>query len=238
MTITWKQFERYWYIFSLVVIMGSLSYSKFGVSFGEMMLAGGWIVERFNFGKLKGLLSSCKPGKAVLLLLPFSIYLLFRGIATGVRQFFKNKPALLFSSIFLVHLLGLLFTTDFDYAFKDLRTKFPLLLLPFILSTSEVFEKKSFYYFMLFFVLTVLVRSAFNTWLIETHQFIDIRDVARNISHIIFSLLLTLCIFTLLFFSLQNKLWSSWIRLIFWFVLLWFFIMFYEYTIARIMPKI
>ena len=224
MTITWKQFERYWYIFSLAVVMGSLSYSKFGVSFGEMMLAGGWIVERFNIRKLKEILSSRKPGIAFLLLLPLSIYLLFEGILTGVRQFSKNKPALLFSSIFLVHLLGLIFTTDFDYAFKDLRTKLPLLLLPLILSTSEVFEKRGFYYFMLFFVLTVLVRSVFNTWLIETHQFIDIRDVARNVSHIIFSLLLTLCIFTLLFFSLQNRLWSSWIRLIFWFILLWFFI--------------
>jgi len=224
MTITWKQFERYWYILSLVVIMGSLSYSKFGVSFGEMMLAGGWIMERFNKRKFVGLISSYKPGKAVLIMLPFSVSLLFEGIFSGFKQFFKNKPALLFSSILLIHILGLIFTTDFDYALKDLRTKIPLFLLPLILSTSEAFEKKGFYHFMLFFVLTVLVRSLFNTWLIETHQFIDIRDVAHNVSHIIFSLLITLSIFTLLFFSLKNKLWSSSIRLLCSFVLLWFFI--------------
>jgi hypothetical protein len=77
---------------------------------------------------------------------------------------------------------------------------------------------------MLFFILTVLVRSVFNTWLIGTHQYIDIRDVSRNISHIIFSLLLTLSIFTLLFFSLKKSLWPSWFRLTCWLVLVWFFI--------------
>ena len=224
MTITWKQFERYWYFLSLVMIMGSLSFSKIGLSIGEFMLAGGWIVERFNAKRLIIFLSLRKPWVAILLTLPFSVYLVFDGIANGFKQFFRNKPALLFSSIFLIHIMGLIITTDFDYAIKDLRTKLPLFLLPLILSTSEAIEKKKFYSLMLFFILTVLVRSLFNTWLIETHQFIDIRDVSRNVSHIIFSLLLTLSIFTLLFFSLKNKPGSLWIRSLFWIVLLWFFI--------------
>ena len=46
MSITWKQFERYWYIFALGVTIASLPFSKLGLSIGQMMLAGGWIVDR------------------------------------------------------------------------------------------------------------------------------------------------------------------------------------------------
>ena len=155
MPFTWKQFERFWYILSLVMISGSLSFSKVGVSIGEMMLARGWIVERFNAERFFGVLSPRKSWEKIVFALPMAIYLLFEGIALGFKQFFRNKPALLFSSIFLIHLLGLFITTDFNYALKDLRTKFPLFLLPLIISTSEAIGKKGFYHFMLFFILTV-----------------------------------------------------------------------------------
>jgi hypothetical protein len=224
MTLTRNKLGQYWYILSLGMIVGSLSFSKIGLSIGEFMLTGGWIMERFNTKKISIFLNSGKTWQTFVFLIPYSVYLVLEGIANGFKQFFRNKPALLFSSIFLFHILGLFFTTDFDYAVKDLRTKFPLFLLPLMLSTSRFIEKKGFYYLMLFFILTVLVRSVFNTWLIETHRFIDIRDVSRNVSHIIFSLLLTLSIFTLLFFSLKNKLWPLWIRLLCLLVLIWFFI--------------
>ncbi len=222
MPFTWKQFERFWYFLSLVGIMGSLSYSKVGISVGGMMLAGGWIVERFDARRWVRLLAPRKVWQKCLLALPFSLFLLLEGIAKGFKQFVRNKPALLFSSIFLIHILGLIVTTDFDYALKDLRTKLPLLFLPLILSTSEAIGKKGFYNFMLFFVLTVLVRSLFNTWLIETNQFLDIRDVSRNISHVVFSLLLALGIYTLSGFILKKETFPIWQRGFFFLVICWF----------------
>ncbi len=222
MSVTWKQFERFWYILSLIMISGSLSFSKVGVSIGEMMLAGGWIVERFNVERFLSLLSQRKPWEKIVLALPISLYLLFEGIALGFKQFLRNKPALLFSSIFLIHILGLIFTTDFDYALKDLRTKIPLLLLPLIISTSESIGKKGFYYFMLFFVLTVLARSAFNMWLIESNRFVDIRDVSHNVSHIVFSLFLVLCIYSLLYFILKKSDLLFWQRVLLLLVMHWF----------------
>ncbi len=187
------------------------------------MIAGGWIVERFNTKKLLFHLAGHSSWQVILRIFPFSLYLLFEGILNGFKQFSRNKPALLFSSIILIHLLGLFFTTDLNYATKDLRTKLPFLLLPMFLSTSEAFDKKEFYRFMLFFVLAVLVRSVFNTWMIQTHNFIDIRDVSRNVSHIIFSLLLTLSIFALLYFSLKKNIFPPRIRLLCFLVMLWFF---------------
>jgi len=224
MYITRKQFERYWYILALMVIIASMPFSKLLISIGQFMIAGGWIVERFSTQKLLSYLAGRSSWQTILRFVPYAVYLAFKGIISGFLQFFRNKPALLFSSFIFMHLLGLLYTTDLDYAFKDLRTKLPFLLLPLFLSTSGAFDKKSFYRFMALFIIAVLVRSFYNTFMIQTHNFLDIRDVSRNVSHIIFSLLLTLSIFTLLYFSFKNKLLAIWMRLLSALILMWFFI--------------
>ena len=224
MRITWKQFERYWYVFSLGVIIASLPFSKLLLSIGQMMLAGGWIVERFNAGRLFARLSSLSFQKRALQVVPYSVYLLFAGIFKGFREFYRQKPALVFSSIFILHIAGLLLTSDFDYAVKDLRTKFPLFLLPLILSTSKAFDEKGFYRYLMLFVAAVLVRSLFNTWLIAAHDYVDIRDVSRNISHIIFSLLLSLCIFILAHFLFQKKNFPGWLKALFLLLIVWFLV--------------
>ncbi|MCX6269143.1 MAG: O-antigen ligase family protein [Bacteroidetes bacterium] len=221
MPITWRQFERYWYIFALAVTIASLPFSKLGLSIGQMMMVGGWIVERYDIRKLKSALAGRSIWQVMLRMVPVSVILLLKSILTGIKQFSGNKPALIFSSIYLIHILGLVFTTDFDYAVKDLRTKFPIFLLPLIISTSEAFDKKGFYRFMLLFVLAVLVRSVYNTWMITTHDFIDIRLVSHNVSHIIFSLLLALSIYTLIFFLFKRNLFLFWQKGFMLLVLLW-----------------
>ena len=221
MIITWKQFERYWYIFALGVTIASLPFSKLGLSIGQMMIAGGWIVERYDFQKLKSSVTGRPIWQVVLRIFPLSVCLLFKSILTGFKQFSRNKPALLFSSILLMHFIGLFFTTDFAYAIKDIRTKFPIFLLPLVLSTSDAFKKKAFYRFMFLFILAVVVRSLYNTWMITTHHFIDIRLVSHNISHIIFSLQITLCIFTLGFFLLKRNLFLFWQKGLILVILVW-----------------
>ncbi len=223
MSLTWKQFERYWYIFSLAAVIGSLPFSKLGLSIGQFMLVGGWIVERYDIRKLISSMAGFPVWQVLLRIIPWSVYFLFKGIFDGFKQFAKNKPALIFSSIFLFHVLGLFITTDFGYAMKDLRTKFPIFLIPLILSTSEAFDKKAFYRFMLFFVLAVLVRSVFNTWMISTRHFVDIREVSHNVSHIIFSLMLSLSIYALVFFIFKRHYFNPWKKGIVLLVLVWLF---------------
>ena len=224
MPITWKQFERYWYIFSLVVIIGSLPFSKYGLSMGQMMLTGGWIVERIDKEKLRAYFYRRITWKVAAGALPFLLMLVFQSIVKGFRQFGNNKPALIFSSILLLHIAGLIFTTDFDYALKDLRTKFPLFLLPLLISTSEAFDRKSFFWLMTLFISTVLVRSFYNAWMIQSHRFVDLRDVSHNVSHIIFSLQLALCIFTLLWFTFRRSLFPGWKRALSLAAVAWFLV--------------
>lgn len=202
---TWKQFERFWYLLSLSVIIVFLPFSKYLLSIGQMMMAGGWIVERFDARTFRATMAPLTPGWRILRFFPVTITLGLRGIAGGFRDFFRHKPALLFSSVFLMHLIGLLYTTDFDYAFKDLRTKLPILLLPLFFSTSRAIGRKTLYRFLMLTVAAVTVRTIYNTWMIASHNYIDIRDVSHNVSHIILGLLIALCLFSLGYFLFRVK---------------------------------
>ncbi|MBK6640978.1 MAG: hypothetical protein IPG39_06905 [Bacteroidetes bacterium] len=60
----------------------------------------------------------------------FGGWLLIGDFKRQLERFKKAPLAWLLMSVFGLHLLGLIHTTDFDYAYKDLRIKLPLLLLP------------------------------------------------------------------------------------------------------------
>ena len=68
-------------------------------------------------------------------------WILEGGLKAKMIAFKNNKAALILSSLVLVHFIGLLYTSDFDYAFKDIRIKAPLLILPLIFSTSKVLSE-------------------------------------------------------------------------------------------------
>jgi len=220
-SLTWRQFLRYCYIFSLMGIIVGLSFSKIFLSIGQFMMAGAWILLWFDEKEWLGRLRQCPSGRIVLIALPSAVILMLNGIGKGFRSFFTNRAAMAFASVMILHLAGLLWTTDFSYALKDLRTKLPLFLLPLFFSTNEPFGKRAFYRLLLLFVLAVLVRSLFNTWMIATHHFIDIRDVSRNISHIIFSLLLSLSLFILAYFVLKSNFFVLWHKIVMVAVMAW-----------------
>ncbi|MEI6683338.1 MAG: O-antigen ligase family protein [Bacteroidota bacterium] len=221
MPITLKQIFRYWYILSMMVIVVGLPFSKLLLSIGQFMMAGGWIVERFDGKRWMAAVKGMSTGRIILLAPVVAVSLFGAAIGRGFRDFSRNRAALLFASVLLLHVAGLLWTTDFNYAFKDLRTKLPLLLLPLFLSTTEAFGKKAFYAMMGLFILAVLTRSVFNTWLILTRHFVDIRDVSHNVSHITYSLLICMCLYTLVFFLFKRNLFPLWQRALILLVLGW-----------------
>jgi len=221
-SISWSRFLRFAYIFAIMLMLVGLSFSKIFLSIGQFIMAGCWIAERFDHRRWLKKLQEWPVGIAVVLALPTALFYILAGIAGGFRSFFRNRPALIISSLLLLHLIGLFWTSDFGYALKDLRTKLPLFLLPLFFSTSETFGRKGFYRLILFFVLAVLVRSVYNFWIIESHNLLDIREVSRNISHIIFSLELSLGIFVLIFFLVKRPLLHLWQKAAIFPVLAWF----------------
>ena len=117
-----------------------------------------------------------------------------------LKRFFSSRLALVLVSLYLMHVAGLIFTTEFDYAWKDLRIKLPLLILPFMLVSAPRINRLQFEG-ILFALIGGVTVSTFISWLIYVgvidRQVSDIRDICIFISHIRLALLCCLSIFSI-----------------------------------------
>lgn len=148
---------------------------------------------------------------------------LFMGdpIPVKLRNFVHNRIAIVLISLYLLHVIGLLYTTDFQYAFKDLKVKLPLLVFPLILSSVKPLDKKRFDWVMLIYVSAVLVATCISFGKYVKHDYQDIREISQFISHIRFCLNIVLCIGILLYYLVTRKTawWDKGVQLS---LLLWF----------------
>jgi hypothetical protein len=148
---------------------------------------------------------------------------LFTGDPVKVKfqRFFHDKTALLLVSLFLLHVVGLLYTSDFHYAFKDLKIKLPLLILPLVLCSVKPLSKKYFDLLMLIYVASVFVATciSFGTYL--RHDYGDIREISLFISHIRFCLNIVLCIAVVGYYLVtrNSKWWEKLLQLA---LIVWF----------------
>lgn len=124
------------------------------------------------------------------------IWLLDTKILDKWRAFFRNRSAMVLVSIYLIHVIGLLWTTDFHYAMKDLRIKLPLLALPVIIATSPKISSRVFHYLMLIFIAANVVGSFFSMHELLTKEITEIRKISLFMSHIRFSLNICVAIFS------------------------------------------
>lgn len=111
--------------------------------------------------------------------------------------FRNNKTALLLSSVILMHLIGLLYTTDFDYGFKDIRIKAPLLVLPLVISTSKPLSQKLIDTILKLFVVAIVIGTIISMLILTgiiKRPLVDTRSISIFISHIRFSLLICVAI--------------------------------------------
>jgi len=143
------------------------------------------------------------------------------------RNFFRSRTALVISSLYLLHLIGLIYSTDFDYALKDLRTKAPLLILPLIVSTTESLDIKRFRLLLLLFISAVFASTVASTYNYFTLDFHDIREICTFVSHIRLSLFICLAVFILFYFILTVKYFNKIHKLIFTVAALWLIVFLY-----------
>ena len=128
----------------------------------------------------------------------FGGWLIGGNIPGKLKSFFSNRLALLITSVFLLHLLGLWNTSDFNYAFKDLRIKLPILLLPLVLATSPLLTGKQFEKVIISGIAGVTISTLISLMIflgIIHRPVIDIRDISIFISHIRLALLCCLAVF-------------------------------------------
>ncbi|MFL5754632.1 MAG: O-antigen ligase family protein [Bacteroidia bacterium] len=112
------------------------------------------------------------------------------------------------SSFYLMHLVGLLWTSDFNYAANDLRIKLPLLWFPLLFSTTRPLEKKEIDGLLNFFIVATFLASIISMFVLfgwTRKRVTDIRDISIFNSHIRFALMIVLCICILLYDYLSSK---------------------------------
>ncbi len=205
------------YFWGLVLMVISLPFSKFMMSVAQFALSGFIILEFMQFDKVTRFFNRYPVYISIFLIIPVFFIWIFESLRKIVIKFLtrKNLPAIIFTSIYFLHIAGLLFTVDFDYALKDLRIKLPLLVLPVIFSVSESLSNKKFRTLMLFFAAAVVVGTFYSTYLLFSQEIGNLRDISTFISHIRFGILISLAIFTLAYFATRKQTFNKYTRFMF-----------------------
>jgi O-antigen ligase len=120
----------------------------------------------------------------------------------------SNYYLLAFISIFTIHLLGLIYTSNFEYAFKDIKIKLPLFIFPIIIGTSVGLVWKELKWILYILLLSVLASSlySFSIYLSIDNSKIDtLRNISPIISHIRFSLIICMSFFATIYLVYKSE---------------------------------
>ena len=75
------------------------------------------------------------------------------------KSLVENRALQVFLLLYVLHIIGLLWSSDLAYALKDMKIKLPLLGLPVVIATSLPLGKQQVHRILLFFTLSVFVAT-------------------------------------------------------------------------------
>lgn len=115
------------------------------------------------------------------------------------KRFRSNKAAILLTSLFLIYLPTVIWSSNVDESLKMLRINLPLLIFPFVMGSSNPLPASWYYGLIRIFILAVFL-AALTCSIVGVPQWIDgsltdIRHISLFISHIRFALLIVFAIF-------------------------------------------
>ncbi|MBE9485448.1 MAG: hypothetical protein IMY74_11405, partial [Bacteroidetes bacterium] len=212
------------YFWALVLMIISIPLSRFMMSVAQFTLSGIMILEFMSLENVRKFIGRYPFYILIFIIIPAAIYWTYESLVQIFKKFLRkeNLPAIVFLSLFILHLIGLLFTVDFDYALKDLRVKLPLFVLPIVLTVSKPLNRRQFHSLMLFFVGAVLAGTLISTYILFTQDINNLREISIFISHIRFSLLIGIAIFTLAYFATGQAGYGRLLRMLFLVLIAWF----------------
>ncbi len=123
------------------------------------------------------------------------------GLSAGWRRFAANKTALAMAGLYLIHVVWIFNTEDYDYALKDLRIKLPLLIFALVLGSIDISRKQIKYvcFAAAVGIWVASIRAYFNYGALGD-GFHDFRNIVVGVSHIRLSLLMVLVIAAIVHF--------------------------------------
>lgn len=121
-------------------------------------------------------------------------YILEFNFRNKVKRIIENRGVIVFATIFLFSIIWVINSENIVYALKDIRIKLPILILPFIIASSNYISKIKLNVILLFFVLGVFL-SAFIGILVYYNVILDIdthnvRHISIFVSHIRLSIMI------------------------------------------------
>ena len=129
------------------------------------------------------------------------------------KSYFKNlktnKAYLLILGFFLLHVVSILWTSNFDYFFNDLRVKLPILILPTVIVAKPILDK--FYLkIILWCISTSTIIVSFINYLtyqqvFGEHIYDDIRGMSLFSSHVRLAIIISIVIVILVSFLKRKK---------------------------------
>ncbi|MDY0343169.1 MAG: O-antigen ligase family protein [Lentimicrobium sp.] len=205
-------------LYATILLAVSIPLSEFGMSVAQFLLLIFWTFDGADITIHSG---NQRPAwrKTVVFIMNTG-----RNLGEKFRSFFNNPAALVVVSFYLLHVVGLIYTTDWQYALKDLRIKLPLLALPVIFSTSPTFNNKQFKLILIFFVMAVFAGTMASMFVLFTRHVSDPRELSIFISHIRFGLTICFSVFILIYFLIAHPPRSLWVKSIIYLGLAWFLV--------------
>ena len=148
-------------------------------------------------------LSLSKPLISLGITALFLVWVFDGDIVGKLKAFFSNKTALMLSGIYFISILGLLYTSNFDFALVDLRRKIILFALPFLLTGFSPITQKELHFLLKIFMAGVVASTLWSLFIYfgGLHTVvIDTRSLSRFTSHIRFGLAIALTTFLAIYF--------------------------------------
>ncbi len=167
---------------------------------------------KIYFWTLLAVAISLPTSKALMSIFPVVLLInwLWEGrLKTKMKTFAGNPSVWLLTAIFGLYLLGLLWTDSLKWGLHDLKIQIPLLIFPLVIGTSRKLNFGQIKTIVVVFAAAVVFASlcSMYVWLgFSGTEIRDVRDISLFISHIRFSLLINIAIFSLLWFVFNPKL--------------------------------
>jgi hypothetical protein len=204
------------YHISMGLLLASIPLSKFTTSLFQFAVLTFWLFYQSDLNYLDEFSSN---QHSLLIRIPRLIFGFFKSIFYSLvdkfKAFSRERVALIITSLLILHVIGIIYTTDFQYALKDLRTKLPLFLLPLFFSTGPAVNTKTLYWIYLGYIAAIFGGTLYRLYLYINLPVADPRAINTHISHIRFSLNAVYSVFVLIYFIQLRNFFKTWHKILF-----------------------
>lgn len=204
MDVNYGKIGTRFYLVGLILTAIFIPTSKYFLSLSQFYLLAVWMISGLPINEIHNMFPNKSFFKRLFSQIGVALYGIWNNIKNRFNIFLHNKIAIILVSLFIMHVIGLIYTSDFQYAVKDLRIKLPLIVFPVILSSMKPLNKKHFDIVLWFFIASVFFVSIFSAVKLFRHDFVDVRELSVFVSHIRFCLCMVFSIFIMAYFLVKR----------------------------------